>query len=56
MRHWARDSLCWGIAGTVVQEPEKVKDGVRFQTAEDGTGIATPLGRVMGQRGSVNLE
>ena len=47
MRHWARDSLCWGIAGTVVQEPEKVKDGVRFQTAEDGTGIANHLVRVM---------
>ena len=47
MRHWARHSLCWGIPGTLVQEPEKVKDGVRFQTAEDGTAIATHLGRVM---------
>jgi hypothetical protein len=56
MRRWARDSLCWGIAGTLVQEPEKIKDGVGFQTADDGTGIATHLFRVMGARGSVNRE
>lgn len=56
MRHGARDSFCWGIAGTLVEEPENVKDGFRFQTAEDGTGIATHLGRVMGARGSVNRE
>ena len=47
MRHWARDSALMGIAGTLVEELEKVKDGVRFQTAEDGTGIANHLGRVM---------
>jgi hypothetical protein len=39
-----------------VEELEKIKDGVRFQTAEDGTGIATRLGRVMRALGSVNQE
>jgi hypothetical protein len=34
------------LAATLVEEPEKVKDGVRFQTAEDGTGIASHLGRM----------
>lgn len=31
-----------------MEELEKVKDGVRFQTAEDGTGIATHLGGMRG--------
>jgi hypothetical protein len=40
-----------------VEELEKVKDGVRFQKmVEDGTGIATHLGRVMGALGGVNQE
>ena len=57
MRHvGARLGSAGGLRGTLVEEPEKVKDGVRFQTAEDGTGIATRLGRVMGALGSVNRE
>jgi hypothetical protein len=56
MRHWARDSALMGISGTLVEELEKVKDGVRFQTAENGTAIATHLGRMMGARGKVEME
>jgi hypothetical protein len=39
-----------------VEELEKVKDGVRFQTVEDGTGIATHLGGMMGARAKVEME
>jgi hypothetical protein len=56
MRHWARDSALMGIAGTLVEEIEKVKDGVRFQTAEDGTRIATHLVRMMRHWATVNRE
>jgi hypothetical protein len=45
-----------GFGATLVEELDEVKDGVRFQTAEDGTGIATHLGRVMRAPGSVNQE